>query len=83
MATSQMKNSRPRFGRPSARSWPSTQPSTQGRTLKEVEREHILTTLRDTHGVIGGSKGAAARLGVKRTTLLYKMEKLGLSRQPS
>ena len=55
----------------------------QVRTLKEVEREHILTTLRDTHGVIGGSKGAAARLGVKRTTLLYKMGKLGLSRQPS
>ena len=52
----------------------------QVRTLKEVEREHILTTLRDTHGVIGGSKGAAARLGVKRTTLLYKMEKLGLLR---
>jgi formate hydrogenlyase transcriptional activator len=55
--------------------------ASRGRTLKEVEREHILTTLRDTHGVIGGSKGAAARLGVKRTTLLYKMEKLGLSRQ--
>jgi formate hydrogenlyase transcriptional activator len=63
---------------PPARSVPSG-----GRTLKEVEREHILTTLRDTHGVIGGSQGAAARLGVKRTTLLYKMEKLGLSRQPS
>ena len=37
----------------------------------------------DVQGVIGGSKGAAARLGVKRTTLLYKMEKLGISRQPS
>ena len=64
--------------KPPARGVPS-----RGRTLKEVEHEHILTTLRDTHGVIGGSKGAAARLGVKRTTLLYKMEKLGISRQPS
>jgi len=63
---------------PPARGVPS-----RGRTLKEVEREHILTTLRDTHGLIGGPQGAAARLGVKRTTLLYKMEKLGLSRQPS
>ena len=63
---------------PPARGVPS-----RGRTLKEVEREHILTTLRDTHGLIGGPQGAAARLGVKRTTLLYKMEKLGLSRSPS
>jgi formate hydrogenlyase transcriptional activator len=55
----------------------------RGRTLKEVEREHILTTLRDIYGVIGGSKGAAARLGVKRTTLLSKMERLGISRLAS
>jgi len=32
--------------------------------------------LRDTHGVIGGPQGAAARLGVRRTSLLYRMEKL-------
>jgi formate hydrogenlyase transcriptional activator len=51
------------------------------RTLEEVDREYILETLRDTHGVVGGLQGAAARLGVKRTTLLYKMEKLGISRQ--
>lgn len=38
-------------------------------------------TLRDTHGVVGGPQGAAAYLGVKRTTLSYKMEKLGISRQ--
>ena len=55
----------------------------RGRTLEEVEREHILKTLRDTHGVVGGPQGAAARLGVKRTTLIYKMEKLGIARQPS
>jgi formate hydrogenlyase transcriptional activator len=54
----------------------------RGRTLAEVDREHILKTLRDTHGVVGGPQGAAARLGVRRTTLIYKMEKLGISRRP-
>jgi len=53
----------------------------RGLTLAEVDREHILKTLRDTHGVVGGPQGAAARLGVKRTTLNYRMEKLGISRQ--
>jgi formate hydrogenlyase transcriptional activator len=51
------------------------------RALEEVEREHILRVLQDTHWVIGGPYGAAARLGLRRTTLLYRMEKLGLSRQ--
>jgi DNA-binding NtrC family response regulator len=50
-------------------------------TLEDFEREHILQTLRETGGVIGGRNGAAARLGVKRTTLFSKMEKLGISRQ--
>jgi sigma-54 dependent transcriptional regulator, acetoin dehydrogenase operon transcriptional activator AcoR len=54
----------------------------RGRTLAEVDREHILKILRDTHGVVGGPQGAAARLGVKRTTLIYKMAKLGISRPP-
>jgi len=54
----------------------------RGRTLEEVDREYILETLRGTHGVVGGLQGAAARLGLKRTTLIYKMEKLGISRQP-
>ncbi len=53
----------------------------QGGTLAEVDRGHILKTLRDTHGVVGSSQGAAARLGVKRTALLYIMEKLGISGQ--
>ena len=53
------------------------------RTLEEVEREHILRVLRETHGVIGGPHGAATRLGLRRTTLLYRLEKLGISRQPS
>jgi formate hydrogenlyase transcriptional activator len=53
------------------------------RTLEEVEREHILQVLQDTKWVIGGPHGAAARLGLRRTTLLYRMEKLGITRQPA
>ncbi len=50
-------------------------------TLEQAEREHILKALSDTGWVIGGSSGAAARLGMKRTTLQSKMQKLGISRQ--
>lgn len=49
-------------------------------TLKEAEREHILQALAESNWVIGGVKGAARRLGLKRTTLNYKMQKLGISR---
>jgi len=49
-------------------------------TLAEAEREHTLRTLKDTHWAIGGSTGAAARLGTKRTTLQYRMKKLGIAR---
>ncbi len=49
-------------------------------TLEDAERDHILKTLRETHWVIGGSSGAAAKLGMKRTTLQSKMQKLGISR---
>jgi formate hydrogenlyase transcriptional activator len=49
-------------------------------TLEEAEREHILRTLKDTHWAVGGSTGAAARLGTKRTTLQYRMKKLGITR---
>jgi formate hydrogenlyase transcriptional activator len=52
-------------------------------TLAEVERAHILQVLRDTNGVIGGPQGAAARLGVSRTSLIYRMEKLGIPRRPA
>jgi len=48
------------------------------RTLAEAEREHILEVLKETDGLIGGSHGAAARLGLPRTTLVYKMRKLGI-----
>jgi formate hydrogenlyase transcriptional activator len=54
--------------------------STVAGTLEDVERERILEALRETGAVIGGDKGAAARLGLKRTTLLSKMQKLGISR---
>ena len=49
-------------------------------TLADAEREHILGALRDTGWVVGGPKGAAARLGMKRSTLQKKMKKLGISR---
>ncbi len=49
-------------------------------TLQEAEREHILRVLRETKGQIGGDDGAAARLGLKRTTLNSKLKKLGIER---
>jgi formate hydrogenlyase transcriptional activator len=49
-------------------------------TLEDLEREYILQVLRQTHGVIAGSRGAAARLGMKRTTLQSKMQRLGIKR---
>lgn len=49
-------------------------------TLEEIEREQILRVLSDTRWVIGGPVGAAARLGIKRTTLQSKMKKLGITR---
>ena len=49
-------------------------------TLLDAEREHIVETLRQTNWVLGGPRGAAARLGMKRTTLHWKMQKLGISR---
>jgi formate hydrogenlyase transcriptional activator len=50
-------------------------------TLAEVERAHIIQALRDTNWVIGGPQGAAALLGVRRTSLIYRMEKLGIPRR--
>jgi len=49
-------------------------------TLTDAEREHILAALRDTGWVLGGPKGAAVRLGMKRSTLRWKMKRLGISR---
>ena len=52
-------------------------------TLEVAEREHILRALEAANWVIGGPNGAAARLGMKRTTLQYRMQKLGLERAGS
>ena len=52
----------------------------QSPTLQTAEREHILRVLRETKGQIGGDDGAAARLGLKRTTLNSKLKKLGIER---
>jgi formate hydrogenlyase transcriptional activator len=49
-------------------------------TLRDSERTLILNALESVGWVIGGPKGAAAKLGVKRTTLIHKMQKLGISR---
>ncbi len=49
-------------------------------TLVDAERDHIGRVLEQTNGLVGGPNGAAARLGMKRTTLQSKMKKLGISR---
>jgi formate hydrogenlyase transcriptional activator len=54
--------------------------STTATTLKESERSLILQTLEEVRWVIGGPRGAAAKLGLKRTTLIHKMRKLGIAR---
>jgi formate hydrogenlyase transcriptional activator len=54
--------------------------SGQQRTLEELEREYIVQVLRQSAGIVSGSHGAAARLGMKRTTLQSKMQRLGISR---
>jgi len=49
------------------------------RTLEEAEREHILKVLTEAGGVVGGHQGAASRLGLPRTSLIYRMRKLGIN----
>jgi formate hydrogenlyase transcriptional activator len=49
-------------------------------TLEEAERDHIRKTLEQTRWVVAGPNGAAARLGIKRSTLYFRMQKLGISR---
>jgi formate hydrogenlyase transcriptional activator len=53
------------------------------RTLADADREHILETLKQTDWLIGGQDGAANRLGLPRTTLIYKMRKLGIETRRS
>jgi formate hydrogenlyase transcriptional activator len=61
----------------------SVSPSTVPQTLAEAERACVLAALEATNWVVGGRSGAAARLGLNRTTLQARMRKLGLSRQPA
>jgi formate hydrogenlyase transcriptional activator len=55
------------------------QPAMAITALVEAERAHILRALDASNWVVGGRKGAAARLGMKRTSLVYKMQKLGIA----
>ena len=57
------------------------QPLRADHTLAEMERSHITDTLRRTNWVVGGRAGAAAKLGLPRTTLIARMRKLGISRE--
>jgi formate hydrogenlyase transcriptional activator len=56
-------------------------PKASAATLEAMEREHILRVLRETKGRVGGPGGAAERLGMNRTTLNSRMQKLGISRK--
>jgi PAS domain S-box-containing protein len=58
----------------------AAEPPRHGASLEATDREHILGVLRESKGVIAGPKGAAARLGLKRTTLNSKLKKLGIER---
>jgi formate hydrogenlyase transcriptional activator len=58
------------------------EPNSRLSTLEEAEREHVLRALRECNWVIAGASGAAARLGMKRTTLAYRIRKLKISCRP-
>jgi formate hydrogenlyase transcriptional activator len=51
-----------------------------GQTLEEAERAHILATLKETRWILAGPHGAAQRLGINRSTLQFRMKKLGIER---
>jgi formate hydrogenlyase transcriptional activator len=53
-----------------------------GNALEQAEREQIVRALRESNWVVGGARGAAARLGLKRTALAYKMQRFGIVRPP-
>ena len=57
----------------------TSSPAEKGEALRDIERERILQALRECHGRLGGAHGAAARLGLKRTTLQSKLAQLGIN----
>jgi formate hydrogenlyase transcriptional activator len=59
-----------------------TSSATSLTTLEEMEREHVLRALRESNWVTGGPNGAAVRLGMKRTTLAYRIRKLKIPIRP-
>ena len=61
--------------------WSTRVFASAGMTLEEAQRDHIVRALEERNWVVGGRSGAAVLLGVKRTTLLHKMQRLGVSRQ--
>jgi DNA-binding NtrC family response regulator len=69
---------------PSAASAPDhARPTAASERLEDVDRQHIFSVLEATKWVIGGPRGAAVRLGMKRPTLIYRMKKLGIERNAS
>jgi formate hydrogenlyase transcriptional activator len=58
----------------------TSHPTVSPNTLEAAEREHILRALHETGWILAGPNGAAARLGMKRTTLQSRMQKLGIQR---
>jgi formate hydrogenlyase transcriptional activator len=64
----------------SADSSPKLTPTLPTATLEEAERDHIRRALEQANWLVGGPSGAAARLGMKRTTLQSRMAKLGIKR---
>jgi formate hydrogenlyase transcriptional activator len=67
----------PALGQLQRQSAPGGLPANR-KTLEDATRDHILQTLEQTRGIVGGRHGAAARLGIARTTLLSKMRRLGI-----
>jgi len=64
--------------RSSKNSMPASGKALNGKTLDDATRDHVLQTLEETKWVVGGKHGAAARLGIARTTLVSKMRRLGI-----
>jgi len=63
------------------RAVPASSPESRGGDrLEDVDRKHILAVLEAANWVVGGPRGAAARLGIKRPTLIFRMKKLGIER---